>query len=54
MSPRLGVEEVDSERHDDEHGQEDEVVFPAEALERDRVDEGVEEDGDDGGGEGYD
>ena len=54
MASRLGVKEVNRETHDDQHNDEDEVVFPPDPLERDRVDEGVEEDGDDGRREGYD
>ena len=54
MSPRLRIKEVNGERHDDEHGEEDEIVLPPQPLERYGVDEGVEEDCDDGGGEGYD
>lgn len=44
MSSCLGVEEVSCETHRDQHSKEDKIVFPADGLKSDWVDEGVEED----------
>lgn len=43
VASSLRVEKVYGERQDDQHHDEDDVVFPADALERDGVDEGIEE-----------
>lgn len=45
MASRLGIEEVRSDAEDDQHHDKDNVVFPPDGLEGDRVDERVEEDG---------
>jgi hypothetical protein len=50
VAPRLGVEEIHGDDHDDENGDKDEVVAPPDGLEGYRVDENVEEYGEDGGG----
>jgi hypothetical protein len=45
----LRIVEERSETEEDEHHHEDNVVFPANGAQCDRVDERVEEDGEDGG-----
>jgi hypothetical protein len=54
MPPRLGVEEVNSKRHNNQHPKKDKIVLPPQPLERDRVYKSIEEDRDDGCREGYD
>lgn len=43
QSPSLRVSEPHAKDHDDKNRQEDEIVFPLNGVESDRVDEGVEE-----------
>lgn len=46
VSLRLGVEEVDNDDDASQDNGEDNVVFPPNCFEGDRIDERVEEDGD--------
>jgi hypothetical protein len=44
QAPSLRVPEPNTDNHQDQHRQEDKVVLPIDRLERNRVDESVEED----------
>jgi hypothetical protein len=50
---RFRVVQVNDDAHDEQHRHEHEVVPPSNRLQRDRVDEDVEEDGDEGGAPGH-
>ena len=47
VTSSLGVREVDSNKHDEKYHNEHKVVLPVDSFKGNRVDKGVEENGDD-------
>lgn len=54
VASRFWVEEVNRDAQKNEHDDEDEVVFPTDALQSNRVNESIEEDRDNGSGQSDD